>query len=242
MTVVVPGSSTFSAAVQSIVDPIVFADIQPLLPFCYVLQNNTDRFIIAYSTRWTLTDSSGTATTEDATWWNLSSFRGGDAIAPGASRLVSPIFRLGVASFGPTGSALSKQLQQTLADFNRQDKVAVSLETVIFDDGTAIGTDATGAIASARAYLDGEREVSDLISQTMASQGDVMQLLTTLAGPPGAKSYMSNPPRYEESLTARKRLVASLLLHRIQSGNAADQLELFQQSIANKSIVNIVKQ
>jgi hypothetical protein len=242
VTLIVPGSAAFSAAAQSVVDPLVFADIEPLLPFCYVLRNNTDKSIIVYSTRWTLTDSLGTSTTQDATWWNLSSFRGGDAIEPGASRLVSPIFRLGVTSFGPTGSALSKQLRQTLADFNRQDKLAVSLETVIFADGTAIGTDATGAIVSARAYLDGEREVKDLFAQTMAAQGDVIQLLTNLVGPPGARTYVSNPPQYEESLAARKRSLANSLLHLIQPGsNAADRLKPFQQKIANKPIVRIVK-
>jgi len=85
---------------RSLVDPAVWADIQPLLPYCYVLTNDSARTIIVYSTRWGLTDGAGRLISHDHTWWNLATLQGGDAIGPGTSRLVAPVFRLGMRGLG----------------------------------------------------------------------------------------------------------------------------------------------
>src|SRR6516162_2438129 len=83
---ITPESPQFPAYIRSLADPELLPQIQAILPFCYFLQNTTAQSISAYSTRWTLTDSSGRTTFQDRTWWNLSTLRGGDAIAPGAIR------------------------------------------------------------------------------------------------------------------------------------------------------------
>jgi hypothetical protein len=205
VTIIDSKSPEFMTAVTPLVDPAVFPSIQAILPFSYVLKNNTNKFIIVYSTRWTLIDSSGQVTTQDRTWWNLSTLRDGDAIAPGASRFVSPIFRLGVPRVGPTGDALSHQIERTLAQFSSKAKVETSLETVIFEDGSAVGTDATNATAQAQAYLDAERQVLDDVAARKngeaSQQGDIKQVLSGMAS--GPRSWkMSNPPLYEAQLQA----------------------------------------
>lgn len=60
VTIINSNSPEFLPAVNSLVDPAILPSIQAVLPFSYVLKNNTSKFIIVYSTRWTLTDPSGT--------------------------------------------------------------------------------------------------------------------------------------------------------------------------------------
>lgn len=238
VTIIEPTSPEFNSEVACVVDPAVLSDIQPVLPFSYVLKNTSDKFIILYSTRWTLTDLAGKVTTRDCNWWNLSTLRDGDAIAPGESRLVSPIFRLGVRNVGPTGSALSRQLQRTLAAFDSKTKVETRVETVIFEDGRAFGPDATTATGQAQAYLDAEREIADALGSKNAAQ-----TLTAMAA--GPRSFvMSNPAQYQESLIYYRKNFASILLPLMQSKStdAASRLDRVRENVAQKRSLNIVRQ
>lgn len=170
VAIIEPNSPEFHSKVDSIVDPAVLFHIWPVLPFSYVLENISDKCIIVYSTRWTLTDLAGNITTRDYNWWNLSTLRGGDAIASGESRLVSPIFRLGVPTAGPIANGRSRQLQRTLAAFSAKAKVETTVETVIFEDGRAFGADATNASVQAQAYLDAEHQVANALASQNAAQ------------------------------------------------------------------------
>jgi len=117
------------------------------------------------------------------------------------------------------------------------------LETVIFDDGTAIGRDATNAVAQAKGYLDAERQVSDLVSQTIAAGGDLVQLLTGLMpAQPKSRTYQgSSPPGYDDTLRRHRQTVSSLLLRGIQLGNP-DPVETFHRNVGAKRHLNIVLQ
>ncbi len=251
VTITTPESSAFADAIQSVVDPAVLPDIRDVLQFCYVLKNNTGKFIVLYSTRWALPDASGQITPWDATWYNLATPRNGDAIAEGSSRLVSPIFRLGISGRGPTGPALAKQLQRMLLAFRSKQRIPVSLETIILEDGKAMGADATNAIARARGYLDGERQFADLVSRTVADRGDVRQLLSTLAaGPKDPRTYgLSHPPQYEEYVTLRQQNLATALLGLVPPGTAAEEfpnriqerLSWIQASVAAKRNLHIAR-
>jgi len=65
VTIIESNSPEFHSEVASVVDPTLLSDIQPVPPFSYVLKKTSDKFIIVYSTRWTLTDSTGKITTRD---------------------------------------------------------------------------------------------------------------------------------------------------------------------------------
>ncbi len=238
VTIIEPHSPEFHSEVVSVVDPAVSSDVQPVLPFSYVLKNISDKFIIVYSTRWTLTDSAGAVTTRDCNWWNLSTLRDGNAIAPGESRLVSPIFRLGVPRAGPTGNGLSRQLERILAAFDSKAKVETTVETVIFEDGCAFGPDATNATGQAQAYLDAQREVAN----ALASQNAAQTLAEMAAGP---RAYvMSHPAQYQESLAYYRKNFASLLLALMQSKltDVALRLDQIQENVAQKRNLTIVRQ
>ncbi len=247
--IIQPNTLKFLTAVTSLVDHEVLPSIQPVLPFSYVLRNTSDKFVIVYSTRWTLTDSAGNVTTQDRTWWNLSTLRDGDAIAPGASRLVSPIFRLGVANAGPTGPALSRQIQQTLDAFTSKARVETSVETIVFEDGSAVGTDATNATGQAQAYLDAQRQMVDSFnSQTALAGGNVDQSTSSVAA--GPRTYkMSDPPQYEESLALYRQSFTSVFGNLTASKSmsemsvtASSTIEAFQRNVAKKRSLNIFRQ
>ena len=168
VNVIPPRSDTFAAKVNEIVDPAVLSDVQTILPFTYILQNSSDKNIIAYAGRWILTDDGGHVTTTIATWWNLSTLKGGDAIAPGESRLVSPIFRLGIRNYGPTGTALQRQVQRFASSVSSKVRVELFVDSVIFEDGKAFGPDLTNTAARAQAFLDAERAVANAPSSELA--------------------------------------------------------------------------
>ena len=211
--VIYPRSDQFAAAIKTTVDPAVLPDIQDLLPFTYVLRNISNKTIIAYSSRWTLTDAMGHVNTTNATWWNLSTLTGGDVIEPKDARLVSPIFRLGVRSYGPTGATLQRQVERFASLFGSKSGVELSIDTVIFDDGTAFGPDLTNTVARAQAFLDAERQVADKSS---------FEIAKSLASTRPANRFtpLSNPPTYQECLAHYRRLILD---------------GLSQVSIANKS-------
>jgi hypothetical protein len=58
VTLIEANTPEFLPLVTSLVDPAVLSSIQ--LPFSYVLKNTSNKFIIVYSTRWTLITRPGT--------------------------------------------------------------------------------------------------------------------------------------------------------------------------------------
>ena len=126
-------------------------------PFCYILRNGTNKHVALYSTGITIMGALDKPVAGTYTWRNLQTFRGGDAIAPGASRLVSPVYRL--------GSAKNDILKKLQAQEQRSEGVTISVEAILFDDGTFVGPDTRGMVESARGYLDAERELLTKIIQ-----------------------------------------------------------------------------
>ncbi len=242
VNVIPPRSETFNAKVNEIVDPAVLSDIQGILPFTYILQNSSDKTVIAYAGRWVLTDSDGHITTTYATWWNLSTLKGGDAIAPGESRLMSPIPRLGIKNYGPTGTALRNQVQRFASLFSSKAQVELAVDSVVFDDGKAFGPNLTNTAARAQAFLDAERAVAD------APPSQIVAAATAAVAPQTGSarivSPLSDPPTYSEALIHyQQRILTSLgQTAAISQADAQAKLVAFRQKIAPKRSLKIIKQ
>jgi hypothetical protein len=151
-----------------------------------------------------------------------------------------------VGNAGPTAAALTRQIQQTLSIFASKPHIEISLETVIFEDGSAFGTDATNATAQAQAYLDAERQVaSALPSGAVTTVGSANEVLNTMAAVSGRRRYqLSNPPQYDESLALYKQSLASALvkLTESKSGDAVSRIDKFQKNVASKQSLSIYRQ
>jgi hypothetical protein len=155
-------------------------------PYSFILGNSTALTIIAFGARWTCVDASGTVRTHDRVWSNLANFTGGNAVAPGATRLVTPVL-----SWDPnlTSSALAK----AMAPFKNQRAVTASLEAVILRDGTAAGPDANNTIPRIQARLDAERQVLNGVVLAL-QQGGNEAAVVYLEGVVAAANPVPNGP------------------------------------------------
>jgi hypothetical protein len=137
----------------------ITAERQALLPYAVVLKNATPRDIVAYCVVWTLTGVNGTVRTQTLTRRNFTTFQGGDAIEAGGAKLLSFAgdFRRDAASLGERQIA---DMQRAIRSYADQQAVLISLELVVFNDGTAVGPDRQAALPKLSAWLDAERDLS----------------------------------------------------------------------------------
>ena len=132
-------------------------DEEALLRYAVVLRNTTSRAIIANYLRWKLTDSSGRVRPQMLTG---KSFPSGSAIPPHSARFLSLESGIGVASGRPgtPRDEVKDVWEQRLQHYHAQRSIEVSIELVVFDDGTAVGPDGAGRFAKFKAWVDAERD------------------------------------------------------------------------------------
>jgi hypothetical protein len=179
-------TGSFENLAPSTISASAIGYLNPLYPFSFTLENTADKIVIAFSVRWTCTDPRGVVRTHDRTISNLHTFTGGQAIAPRTVRLVTPVMTLSNLSVVPDAQskAASSSVTEALRMLQGQRSVVISLESVIFDDGAATGTDANGAITQIRARLDAERSLLEGLTEAWQRSGTsagVMAFLEPLA-------------------------------------------------------------
>jgi hypothetical protein len=146
------------------------AEFRPILKYCYFIRNDFEETIVSYSTRWTRSSTSTVPQSFDATWWDLDTLRGGDTIAPGELRLVTPIYGLGVRD-ADISVTIQEQVKRFLLDHDSAKAVKVSLDSIILEDGRAFGPDRGQAVAGAQAHIDVRKHLSRGLLERLA-RGD----------------------------------------------------------------------
>jgi hypothetical protein len=128
------------------------SDFARVAPYSFVLQNLTAKTVIAFSVRWKRVDSAGRTTNADRLWFRLQAPFGGTAIPSGGEAAVTPTLNLGA-------TVKAGKLDQELARFVDKQSIVVSLEAIVFDDGTALGPDSNNAIPRLQSRLAAEHSV-----------------------------------------------------------------------------------
>ncbi len=154
---------TTSAAVRTL-DPQRDDRLDVLLPYSPLIKNETTKQIIAYSVRWFCTNSNGKVLTPEVAIYDFSAFPSTTNLPAGAQRLVSHIPGLG--SRGPVYAQVGDQVSDLLALFGTQETIVISLDAVVFDDGTTIGPDSKQWIARWKAHIDAERDVYTAVAHS----------------------------------------------------------------------------
>jgi hypothetical protein len=151
-----------------------------LLPYAPLIKNETDRHIIAYSAHWECTDTTGRVGRNKVAIYDFSAFPSRTDLPPGGAWLVSTIPGLG----SPTlrYSDISDQVNHLMSLFMRQRTIVISLDAVLFDDGTAVGPDPDHWISKWKAQIDAERDVyGALAAATSASIDGELKVWSAIA-------------------------------------------------------------
>lgn len=150
-----------------------------LLPYTQLLQNNTDDNIIAYAIRWECKGIDGNVIPKELTLWNFDTYRGGNAIAPHSSRLVSSVPGIGALRIRLPEPAL-KSVEDTRGFFDRQESISVLIDLIVFESGRVIGPDVGGWRARLKAHLDAESRISSIVRQFSSSPDALIQVLRSI--------------------------------------------------------------
>jgi len=170
--VLLPFSSPeFSKALDPARDPA----LDRLLPYAVLIKNGSGRTIIAYSVRWLHTDTAERVGLSEATVFDFSIFPSSSSLAPGENRVVSTTRGLGYPWL--RYAQIQGKADNTLAMFARQRRIVVSLESVLFEDGTAIGPDSNHWIQRWHARIEADRDIYNrVISDPLAARSALQSM------------------------------------------------------------------
>lgn len=213
-------SDDFKSAVRN--EP---TELREIFNYSAVLKNDSRRDLIGYSVTWFCTDEAGRTLTPEVTIWNAASFR--SVLPVGAANVVSNLVRLG------TGVHWDQQTQAETLElvrlFSKQREIVISLEAVLFSDGTALGPDRNQWIPRWKAYIDAERDVFS---------GAV------IAGPYALHEYLGNMAQagVQRASHIFQKKVDSTDLHwaaRKHAHTYEDAYELFKAAIATDILAEV---
>jgi hypothetical protein len=140
-----------------LLDPLRDKHLDGLLPYCPLLVNKSSKQIIAYSVIWSSTDLNGTSHVAEVARYDFSRFPSSNNVAAGSSRVVSHIIGMGYR--GLSYETAKRESMDLLSYFEKQSRMVISLDAVVFDDGLAVGDDSKHWIPRWKAHIDAERDV-----------------------------------------------------------------------------------
>lgn len=229
--------------------PDAFSDA---LKYAVVLKNNSDQEVIAYHVRWTWTDGFGKVTRGGAVVYNFSDLRPGKMLVPGGKHFVSEGAWMGAGPRPSFDAAASQQVQSQLHTVESRRSVTISLEAVVFADGTAAGRDTDNWVPKWKAWVDAERDVLAFTGAT--SSGDPRQALASwqeLAFSrakrqvsrdvqlPDLYVLAGNSSSYEEAYVLFRGSFASDVIQRTEQYGVESEKEMARSSLRAKQYPTI---
>ena len=198
---------------------------EDLKPFSVLIKNSGTKTVIAYTIRWEMTSSTGETTYYDKSYAVLEALTGGqktlellaktntDRTIKPNKRILLPLLSLndnyGIRLEGPRDEV--EQYKQEAAEKNRAmllrraasdlarryTDITVTLDGVLFDDGTFVGPDSTGLFDSVKAYTDARSDLLNAVSQALNNKTSYDQLfkaIETIANGPEVDITSSSTP------------------------------------------------
>ncbi len=189
--VVVVGQN--SPRFQNFIEDTVSAEVAPsvrgVLPYSFTIQNNSSHSIVGFVLSWLLTDSSGQTFTHQSVFFD--SLKLESVIGVGNSRLVTPVPFLTeeLSNAKPLSDALLGDISNLVSEFQEQASVEISLDAVLFSDGSSIGPDPDGTISTLRRMIQAEFDLYNQLSKNQFS-ADVISTTKIIAQKNGAQSVV----------------------------------------------------
>lgn len=182
-----------------------------LKPFSVLLKNDTQKTIVAYSVIWRFIGNDGRPGVAGATFMALGALLDGGAkrytsdttmytiVRPGSSRLLSPLHNIG-DDRTPNSPVPASSGQVVLRQLSQTTDLSVSVEAILFEDGTFVGPDPDNLIDTIQSRFDGEHDFYELISRAKQDKRTAEDILQEVGS---IRSAYSQSPPADEYETAR---------------------------------------
>jgi hypothetical protein len=191
-------------------------------PFAVIVQNTGSRGVAAYTIRWTLLQPSGPVENFDFTYSiaTAMTFPRRDpngkpakaAISPNELRLITPVFSLAASGPAPPPAALPGW-SPIIRKCTAASSMSIAVDTIVFDDGTSVGANATHTSERFQAQLSAEHDLKLNIHRQRArivNPSEIFdylgQISSTVSPPSAASATSADWYRYYTHLAAQNIL------------------------------------
>ncbi len=166
VALITQGSSDFRTALEFGLDAAGRKAIRPVEPFLVILRNDASKPIAAAVVRYERVSREGRRTSANSIWLTTQNLERRKA-HPGEKILIGPFGGfsrlLRDRPAWQDAAAASSDAARRAAEFAEEAEVRITLDSVVFDDGTLLGPDKAGLEWKLREYLRAERELRDEI-------------------------------------------------------------------------------
>ena len=220
--------------------PGMAREFEALLPYTAVIKNDSDREVIAYSVLWNCVGVDGRVTTGARAVDTFSILQRGANFLPHSTEVVSLQLCL-EAGASQVDMATKVSMGRLVDVFSQQISIDISLDAVLFDDGSAIGSDRAGWIPRWKAWLDAEREVLTTAVQSSDTERiNILRQFATGDQDPGKLAALANHSAdYGECLAHARGYFSRSLLKELESGNGETSIKNVRNIIGSKTYPSV---
>jgi hypothetical protein len=160
-------------------------EFDPLLPYTVVIRNDSPREIVAYTVVWSV----AVRQVYIRNVFGSSMLQPGAGLTPGLTRVVAlaPELATQGSKWSAKQAAVVKRLVQS---FSNEACVTISLDAVLFADGTAVGPDTANSISRWKAWIQAEQDV--FTKATESTPAELSATLQQLTEPGSAIARLRN--------------------------------------------------
>ena len=180
--------------------------IEAILPYSVILVNRSSSPLVAVVVRSDLTDATGRTTSSDMM---VSTMNMNSLIPVGAQILMTPVSGLNTVlrpdrpmSLSP-GDDLRRMVERRGGRFQSQSRVKISLDSVVYSDGSVLGPDTINNLARMNAWIEAERA---LINEVLRADSSTRSALLD-----DARAPRDVPPGSIDDLSDHRRRAAQMI-------------------------------
>lgn len=214
-----PGISVlqYSPELAAILPGTASENVRDMLPYSAIVRNGTPKSIVAYTLSWTTTDETGKTYADYRTVCGTDDID--SQIAPNTDKLITVL------------NSPNEDVTGYLERFQHE-MLRITLESVMFDDGSTAGRDASQSMAQVKASLKSE---FDLLHSVLArDRGSIISWLQRLVDSvkPGSRLDFSEP--FAEWYRFYQARQAAGLIRMAEANGISEMIASVQITLQNK--------
>ncbi|MBD0371860.1 MAG: hypothetical protein ICV60_13555 [Pyrinomonadaceae bacterium] len=212
VVIVPPSDPSYDKLVESLLPGTSRESLSTVKPLSFVVKNMTNKTIVSYSLKWEMVSIDGKTSVRKNNYVAPRALMGEDStgspqvIKPNTARFFSLVSALEmnqdpenqrgggfVGTMRPTNSIrnqndfVASQIETVKSDVTRYKAITVSIDGLVFEDGTFVGPDTTGFFDNLKALQDAKRNILEEVQRDIKqkkSADEVFSKLETIANGP----------------------------------------------------------
>jgi hypothetical protein len=216
------GSPKFASLLNGMAPSGTVGVVQPLLPFSVIVNNNSQKTILGYTVVWAAVNADGEPYTDFRGLIDYVSLK--PVLVPQQASLATI---LGPLEWLPLAQpSTTDVIKREFDRFESRASVTISLDAVLFQDGTTLGGDRFSTIADMRARIRAEYDLYSSVVARADSGASDAQILTSLqtvsaSVPVGVSQRTLGADPYTRRYRVYSARIAGALLQTIERGGTA---------------------